>query len=733
MILDPQVRITNRGMKDFRRSLRYLWPYRKRLAVSIVCAVIIAMLWGGGFGLMLPGLKILLTDEGLHGWAWQSLVEDRLDIELVRRLVPAKLRIDGEQISMVIDVNGVTDDGVAAQAGIAANEWLVGIDDGRAEHRVMRADELARELAQMPPGERVHLRVFDRQKARDAIRVVEVVLGREDFLTHLLGRVAKAIPEVEGGRGKYTMLLWLLWVFLAATLVRNVLRYIQDYLVQTAVLRACMDIRCENYGITLHLPLTYFSEKGISDTMSRFIADTGELARGQSTLFGKTVVEPAKAVVCMALAFCFSWRLTLMGLIVGPVVFVLIRMFGKIMKRASRKALEGWSRMLGALEGTLTGIRVVKAYTMEGYERRRFFRINHAVYKQQRRMARIDSATSPMVESLGMIAGMGAGALAGYWVLVDRTMSPATFMTWMALLGGMFDPIRKLSKVITRFHRADAGATRVFELHDQEQEKRLAGAPNLPRHSRNLEFRNVSFRYPGGGADALKDISLTIEGGRSVALVGPNGSGKTTLVSMVPRLLDPARGTVLIDGKDVSQYSLHSLRAQIAVVTQDSVLFNATIADNIAYGQRSASRDEVVAAARKAFVDEFVAQMPDGYDTMVGEHGATLSGGQKQRITIARAILRDPAILIFDEAMSQVDADSERRIHEVLGEFVKDRTTLIVAHRFATVLSADHIVVMDAGGIIDSGTHDELLGRCELYHQLYRTQFIDTGGTWQAG
>ncbi len=716
-------------MKDFRRSLRYLWPYRKRLGVSIVCAVIIAMLWGGGFGLIMPGLKILLADEGLHGWAWQSLVEDRLDVEFVRRLVPASLRIDGEQISMVLDVNRVSDDGVAVQSGIAANEWLVGIDDGLAAHRVMRADELVRELAHIEPGVSVSLRVFDQQKARDAIRVVPVVVGREDFQTRLLGRIAKAIPEPEGGAGRYTMLVWLFSVFLAATFIRNVLRYVQDYLVQTAVFRACMDIRCENYNITLRLPLTYFSEKGISDTMSRFLADTGELSRGQSTLFGKTVVEPAKAIVCVALAFWLSWRLTLIGLTVGPIVFVLIRMFGKIMKRASRKALEGWSRMLGALEGALTGIRVVKVYTMEGYERRRFFRINRAVYKQQRRMARIDSATSPMVEVLGIIAGMAAGALAGYWVLVDEAMRPAVFMTWMALLGGMLDPIRKLSKVITRFHRSDAAATRVFELHDQEQEKRLAGAPNLPRHSRDLEFRNVSFRYPGAAVDALKDISLRIEAGHSVALVGPNGSGKTTLVSMVPRLFNPAEGAVLIDGKDIFQYSLHSLRSQIAVVTQDTVLFNTTIAENIAYGQRSVTRDQMLAAARKAFVDEFVAQMPDRYETMVGEHGATLSGGQKQRITIARAILRDPAILIFDEAMSQVDANSERRIHEALEEFVKDRTTLIVAHRFATVLSADRIVVMDAGKIIDSGAHDELLGRCELYHTLYQTQFIDTGGT----
>ena len=322
---------------------------------------------------------------------------------------------------------------------------------------------------------------------------------------------------------------------------------------------------------------------------------------------------------------------------------------------------------------------------------------------------------------------MGAAALAGYWVFHDQ-MKADNFLALMACLAAMFDPVRKLAKVVTRFQRSEAAAARVFELHDRQQEKTVPAAPMLPLHSKSIEFRNVSFRYPSASDDALKNVNLTIRAGQNIAIVGPNGSGKTTLVSLLPRLIEPTAGTVLIDGHDISGYSLRSLRRQIGLVTQETVLFHATIAENVSYGLRRPKREDVLAAAQKAFVDEFVRELPEGYDTMVGEHGATLSGGQRQRITIARAILRDPAILIFDEAMSQIDADSERRIHQAMTEFTKGRTTLLIAHRFATVLSADVIAVLAAGKIIDTGTHDELLQRCELYHHLYKTQFVDSGG-----
>ena len=321
-----------------------------------------------------------------------------------------------------------------------------------------------------------------------------------------------------------------------------------------------------------------------------------------------------------------------------------------------------------------------------------------------------------------MTAATAAAALAGYWVLYSGEMKATDFLALMGCLAAMFDPIRKLSKVVTRFQRSDAAASRIFEMIDSEQEHSLPGAPSLPRHARNIELRNVNFRYPGASENALKDINLTISAGQTVAIVGPNGCGKTTLVSLIPRLLDPTGGQVLIDGQDVAEHSLRSLRRQVGLVTQDAVLFHATIAENIAYGLRRPHEEDVLAASRKAFVDEFVRELPEGYETMVGEHGATLSGGQKQRISIARAILRDPAVLIFDEATSQIDADSEQRIHQAMDEFIQDRTAVMIAHRFQTVRQADQIVVMNAGRIEDVGTHEELMRRCRLYENLYRTQ-----------
>ncbi len=708
-------------MHNFFRSLRYLKPYKTRLAISIVCVVFIAVLWGGGLGMLAPALKILIDPEGLHGWAWRSGTEDALGGRITLRVVSERDSGEVRLAPIVIDVISVDKSGPAGAKGIRENEWVVGTK----KVPVMQGDALARMLATTPPGSPVTLRVFDQRSMK--IREVPITLAKRGLKARLLVRIASAVAEPKTYSGRFSILLWVLGIGLAMMLLRDVLRFIQEYLVQTAALRAMMDIRCENYNVALRLPITFYSSHGTSDTMSRFIQDTHNIRRGQVSLFGKTLAEPAKAVGSIAMATFLSWQLTLVAMIAGPPAFILIRTFGRIMKRASKRVLESWSKMLAVLEETLTGIRVVKAYTMESSERKRFFRVNRKLLKEQRRIARVDAATPPTVEALGITAGIIAAGIAGYFVL-NRRMDPIIFVTWMGLLAAMFDPLRKLAQVANRFQHADAAAERVFELHDQTQEKRVPKAPLLPPHSRDIEFRNVSFRYPNAAADALKEINLKITADETVAIVGPNGSGKTTLVSLLPRLLDPTEGTVLIDGQDISQVSLRSLRRQIGVVTQDTILFHATIAENIAYGLRRTNEQAVLAAAEKAFVDEFVCEMPEGYETMVGEHGATLSGGQKQRITIARAILRDPRILIFDEAMSQIDADSERKIHQAMEEFVQGRTTLMIAHRFATVLSADRLVVMDAGRIIDTGTHEQLLERCEVYRHLYRTQFVDSGG-----
>ena len=706
-------------MKNFLRSVRYLWPYRGRLGLSIVCVVLISLLWGGGLGMLVPGSKILMSEEGLHGWAYGSIAGDRLGARVVQRTTQAGTQVGGREVVEILDVMDVTAGGLADRAKIRKGDWLLGIHDGQPDHEWMRGMALARWLSDLGEGDRVVLHVYNPVAGREWRRPVE--LGGVAWMSDWLGRVARALPEPRGRPGRYKMLLGVLGLVLLATLLRNVLRFTQEYLVATAVNRAVMDIRCENYQVVLGLPAAHFSEQGITDTLSRFVIDTGELRRGQITLFGKTLAEPGKAIASVVVAMIISPKLTLLAMLVGPPAYWLIRRFGRRMKRASKKMLESWAGMTAVLEETLLGIRVVKAYTMEGAERKRFFQVNRGLLKQLNRIAKIDSATGPAIEALGVTAACCAGALAGYWTLTYQ-ISPETFIALMGCMATMFDPLRKLAKVVTRFQRAEAAATRVFELHDREQQRTAPGAKALPRHRESIEFRHVSFRYPGAADDAVRDANLTIHAGEILAIVGPNGSGKTTLLSLVPRLLEVTSGTILIDGQDLSRVSLRSLRRQIGLVTQETVLFHATIGENIAYGLRRPKPADILAASRKAFVDEFVRDLPDAYDTMVGEHGSTLSGGQRQRITIARAILRDPAILIFDEAMSQVDADSEKRIHQAIGEFVRGRTTLMIAHRFQTVLSADRIAVMDAGTILDVGTHKELLDRCRLYRHLYETQ-----------
>ena len=708
-------------MKNFFRSLRYLKPYRHWLAVSITCAIFLAVLWGGGLATIAPIMKVMIEEEGLHGWAWRTLSDQRMGVRIIVRPVPRKPGFQGLGINDALDIREVQAQGPGATASLKPGDWIVGVDDGNETHRRLPGDDMLRLLAKLPEHAEIDLHVWDPETR--STRPARIVLGEAGMAARLLERAAKALPEPETKSDRLPLMLWVLGVFLGINIVRDMVRFVQEYIVQATVWRAIMDLRCDNYNVALRVPVTFYAREGTSDTISRFVQDTHEMARGQITLFGKTIAEPAKAAASLAVAFYISPDLTLLTLVVGPPAFLLIREFGRVMKRTTKRALERWAGILGILEETLTGIRVVKTYTMESTERNRFFLANRNLLRQQQRIARIDSITAPTIEALGVTAGVVAAGFGGYMVLTDR-LKPGLFFTWLACLAGLFDPLRKLAKVVNRFQRAEAAASRVFELQDQPQEKRVLGAISLPRHRESLDFRDVHYRYPNAAEDALRGVSLDIRAGQKIAIVGPNGCGKTTLVSLVPRLLDPSSGSVLIDGKNIAEYSLRSLRRQIGFVTQDTVLFNATIGENIAYGLRRPREEQVLEAARKAFVHEFVEDLPDGYDTMVGEHGATLSGGQKQRITIARAILRNPAILIFDEATSQSDSESEQRIHTAMKECVKDRTTLLVAHRFVTVMSADRVAVMDEGRILDIGTHKELLDRCEIYQQLYETQFI---------
>jgi ABC-type multidrug transport system fused ATPase/permease subunit len=320
-----------------------------------------------------------------------------------------------------------------------------------------------------------------------------------------------------------------------------------------------------------------------------------------------------------------------------------------------------------------------------------------------------------------MLAGAVAIVVGASWV-TGKKMDGTEFMVLLGLLGGAAASARKTSDVWNKIQEANAAAERVFGMMDEPLEPQRADAVELSTLKTKLEFRDIVFTYPGAEVPALNGVNMTVLAGHRVAIVGPNGSGKTTLANLIPRFYDPDSGNILVDGKDIREVTLQSLRGQIAMVTQNVVTFNDTIAANIGYGKAGATREEIILAAKRAFAHEFIEPLPNGYDSVIGEQGSGLSGGQLQRIVIARAILKNPAILIFDEATSQVDADSEAKIHRAIEEIMQDRTSIVIAHRFSTIVAADVIVVMNNGRIIAQGRHDELIQSCRLYQSLYETQ-----------
>jgi len=719
-------------MKYFFRSVKYALRYKLRLAASLTCVLMIALLWGAGLGVLLPAMKVLISEEGLHGWADNTLVNDRLGMSTVRYpLAGLEQAEQFGEITHVISVSKLAKDSPLA-GRVAVNDWLIGLGAERYGH-----DELYRKLAEAPEDQDVAIMVYDRLSGETP--PVEVAFGEPRMDSYWIHRAVGMLPRPVG-ENRFGLLCAIIGVAFTLTVARNLVRLFQTYLTQTTVYRAIMDIRCENYAVAVRLPLSYYAVNGVSDTMSRFVADCNQIGVGLVALLGKTLVEPAKLIGAFSIALYWNPKLTLLACVVGPPTMMLIRRLGKMIRKASRRALENQAKLLQSLEETLNGVRIVKAYTHEQAEQKRFRGITRQMYTQLKRVSRADAATGPLVESLGFTAAMAAVILAGYWMyhpvqhhsglagwLLDNNMDQTEFMAVMGALVAMFDPLRRLSQVSVRFYNADAAARRVFELRDEPIETDLKNAEPLERLSESIEFRDLSFTYPAAQRPALSHINLKMWQGESVAVVGGNGSGKTTLLSMLLRFYDPASGQVLIDGTDIAKVQLSSLRNQIGLVPQDAVIFNASVAENIAYGASEATREQIIAAAKQAFANEFITQIPGGYDAVIGEHGSTLSGGQRQRIAIARAILRDPAILILDEAMSQIDSESEAKIHDALQSVMTGRTTLVIAHRFSTVVNADSVVVMHDGRIVDTGSHDELVGRCGVYRTLFETQLIGDG------
>ncbi|QQE12177.1 ABC transporter ATP-binding protein [Planctomycetota bacterium] len=527
-------------------------------------------------------------------------------------------------------------------------------------------------------------------------------------------------------QGEFKGLVYVFAFIFILSIFGGTMRYVFQATVLTISFRTVMILRKEAFQRLLHAPYEVLLEQGVVDFMSRITRDTNQLARGFNTIMGRAAREALLSIVFLILAFVVNWKLSLLFLLAIPPMAIVIRKLSKRIRRATKRAMRAYGGMLGAVSESTQAIQVVKVHNAEGYERRRFNVINKQVFKQEMRARAARVLASPLTELIA-IAGMMVVVLVAAYQVYEYDVNPTDMLKVLMSLGLAGATAKPLAKLNNDLQEAAAAAERVDELLNLPIEENTRDiykhlTDHLPDHVQNIEFQDVSYTYPKADQPAIRHLNLDIKFGQNIAIVGPNGSGKSTLLNLLPRLGDAQKGQVLIDGHDITQVSIRSLRKQIAVVTQQTFLFEGTIADNIAYGRRHTSREDIIAAAKSARADEFIKELEDEYDTVLGEGGSGLSGGQKQRICIARAILRNPRILILDEATSQIDADSEYKINQAMAEFRKGRTTFVIAHRLSTVIDADQIIVMVDGEIADAGTHTELLERSPVYQTLTHTQ-----------
>jgi ATP-binding cassette subfamily B protein/subfamily B ATP-binding cassette protein MsbA len=661
-------------MNNFARALRLALQYRLVFATSVLCALLVAVLWGGNIGTVYPFVEVVFRGQSL-----QQKVDDEIQ-EAERKIAELSAMIGQLEPQL-------------AKAPVAQQKGL--------EHRLREAQiERTNEQHALAGYRRVRPYVY-RYLPNDPFRTLVLIVA----------------------------------MLMAGTVIKSLFLVAHTVLVGKLASLATFDLRKQFYRRTLRMDLSTFGNDGTGELMSRFTYDMESVAAGLNSLFGKAVREPLKMIVCLAGAAWVCWRLLLLSLLIAPLAAFLVGKLGKLLKRANRRAMEEMSQIYSILEETFLGIKAVKAFTMERSERRRFHEYNKKYYHKSMRIARYDSLTHPVTEMMG-IATICLAIIAGAYLVLneethllgirmsDRPLDFPTLLLFFGLLSGVSDPARKMSEIFSRIQRAAAASDRIYSLIDREPAVRDPKQPQrLPRHRREIRFENVDFSYVPG-KPVIEQINLTVPFGETIALVGPNGCGKSTLVNLIPRFFDPVHGRVTIDGIDLCEVRLRHLRSQIGLVTQETLLFDDTVFNNIRYGSPSATPEQVIEAAKQAHAHRFIeTRLENGYDTIVGPQGSFLSGGQRQRISLARAILRDPTILILDEATSQVDLESEQLIHKVLEQFVRNRTTFIITHRMSTLALADRIVVMSQGRMIDIGTHEQLLRQCDVYRRLHDIQF----------
>lgn len=656
-------------MKDFVRVLRIACRQRLALAGVVISSLIIAAFWGLNISAVYPLVEVVFKGESLSGYAAQR---------------------------------------------IALTEQQ------RTEHQ-QRIESYQAQLA--GDGE------VDRKRLQRKLSVEQLQLAAVEQTGSWM-RAAQPYLQRYTPQSPYPTLLFLMGFLLVGTVVKLLALTANLLLVQVVTERTAVAVRALFYRRALHLDLEEFNDTGSAQLTSRLTNDVGHLNGGINTLLGKLIREPLKLIVCFGGAAFICWRLLLLVMIVSPLVALITHNLSRAIRRASRRVMAEMSQMYGMLNDSFAGIRLVKVCNSQAVERAKFRRGLQTYYQRSMRMALYNTLARSSTELLGTVV-VCLGIIAGGYLVVNQKthllgirmslhpLEVGQILLFFGFLIGASDPARKLAEVWSDLQRGIAAAQRVFEIIDRPVRVRNpihAVAP--PRPHGVIRFTDVHYRY-ASGPPVLRGVSLEVHHGETIAVVGPNGSGKSTLISLLCRFDDPQEGAVLLDDTPLKDMRIRDIRRRIGLVTQRTTLFDTSIANNIAYGCPRATQQDIVRAAQMAYADEFIQQKtPHGYATVLGEDGVRLSGGQMQRIALARAFLRNPDILILDEATSQIDLESEHLIHQALAKFLVNRTGVLITHRATSLAMADRIIVMNEGRVADSGQHAELLARNRFYQSL---------------
>ncbi len=546
-----------------------------------------------------------------------------------------------------------------------------------------------------------------------------------DFFTYVKDYSNYYIQNLVGEYGALKVLAWLCIITAFMFLLRNMFRYFGAFLLINYRVGVTKDLRGAMYRKILSLPVSFFTESRKGDLMSRMSNDVGEVEGNILGSLVELINAPFMLISTLVSLFFLSAEMTLFSLLVLPVMGTMIALVGKSLKKDSHEAQNEMGTIFSIVDETLKSSKVIKIFNAEKIMDNRFMRSMNKWISSSISLGRKKELASPMSEFLGSITFLIIAWYGGKQIIVEQSISPADFLVFLGLFFQILPPAKSLSTSISNVQKGEASLKRVLEILDADVKiEEVAEPVSISTLQNNIEFKNIGFYYDKSNL-ILKNFNLTIPKGRTVALVGQSGSGKTTIANLLARFYDVSEGEILIDGTDIKHLKLQEYRQLLGMVTQESVLFNDSVYNNILMGKPDATREEVIAAARIANADDFITNLSEGYDTNIGDDGNKLSGGQKQRVSIARAVLKNPPIMILDEATSALDTESERFVQDALEKMMENRTSLVIAHRLSTIQKADWIVVMEKGDIVEQGTHHDLIAKKGMYNKLVELQNFD--------